>query len=75
MATKYYVTVNKIGKEPSSEYDLVTTRKAEYTKFAKDELKNGAESVDIHAGIKDQCTGDENLSYVHTFYPEDFNVQ
>lgn len=72
MAVKYYITVNRSGKEPSSEYDLVTTRKAEYIKFAKNELKNGAESVDIHASIKDQCTGTGLLTYVNTFYPEDF---
>lgn len=75
MATKYYITVNKEGKEPSSDYDMVTTRKAEYTKFAKDELKKGAESVDIHASYNDQCTGDAGLSYIGTLYPEDFNIK
>ena len=77
MATKYYVTVNKEGVEKVSEsiYDLVTTRKAEYIKFAKNELKNGAESVDVHASIKDQCTGVELLSYIGTFHPEDFNIK
>ena len=50
MATKYYVTVNKEGVEKeTSKYDLITTRKADYTKFAKNELKNGADSVDVHA--------------------------
>jgi len=76
MAIKYYVTVNKEGVEKdTSQYDLITTRKAEYTKFAKDELKNGAESVDIHASIKDQCMGSEYMSYIGTFYPEDFNIK
>ena len=42
MATKYYVTVNKEGVEKETgKYDLITTRKADYTKFAKNELKNG----------------------------------
>ena len=76
MTTKYYVTVNKEGVErDASKHDLITTRKAEYTKFAKNELKNGAESVDVHASIKDQCTGSELLSYIGTFYPEDFNIE
>lgn len=76
MATKYYVTVNKEGVEKETgKYDLTTTRKAEYTKFAKVELKNGADSVDVHASIKDQCTGAESLSYIGTFYPEDFNIK
>lgn len=75
MATKYYVTVNKAGKEPEGTgYGLNTTRKAEYTKFAKNELKNGAESVDVHAAVNDQCTGTELLSYIGSFYPEDFNI-
>lgn len=75
MAIKYYVTVNKEGAETdSTKYDLVTTRKAEYTKFAKEELKKGAESVDVHASYKDQF-GQDGYSYVHTFYPEDFNIK
>ena len=76
MAAKYYVKVNKKGVErDASKYDLITTRKAEYTRYAKDELKNGAESVDVHASVKDQCTDDELLSYINTFYPEDFNIK
>ena len=76
MATKYYVTVNRAGKQSENDgYDLVTTRKAEYTKFAKNELKGGAESVDVHAVVKDQCTGKELLSYIGSFYPEDFNIK
>lgn len=46
MAIKYYVTVNKEGAETdSTKYDLVTTRKAEYTKFAKEELIDGGGNV------------------------------
>lgn len=75
MAIKYHVTVNKEGTETdSTKYDLVTTRKSEYTKFAKEELKKGAESVDVHASYKDQF-GQDGYSYVHTFYPEDFNIK
>lgn len=73
MATKYYVRVNQPGRESDCEkWDMETTRKAEYTKYAKDELKKGAESVDVYASVKDQCTGTDDLSYIHSFYPEDF---
>ena len=76
MAIKYYVTVYNESQERDSEsiYDLVTTRKAEYQKFAKQALKNGAESVDVEAGCTDQCTGQKFLSLVKIYYPEDFNL-
>lgn len=73
MATKYYVTVNKEGVEKdASKYDLITTRKAEYTKFAKDELKKGAESVDVHASFTQEIDKEPGFSYICSFYPEDF---
>ena len=77
MATKYYVTVNKEGVEKVSEstYDLVTTRKAEYIKFAKDELKKGAESVDVNASYTLPIDKGEGFAYINTFYPEDFNIR
>lgn len=76
MATKYYVTVNKEGVEKETgKYDLITTRKAEYTKFAKDELKKGAESVDVHASYTLPIDKGEGFAYINTFYPEDFNIR
>ena len=77
MATKYYVTVNKEGVEKVSEstYDLVTTRKAEYIKFAKNELKNGADSVDVHASFTQEIDKGPGFSYIGSFYPEDFNIK
>ena len=76
MATKYYVTVNKEGVEKDTgKYDLITTRKAEYTKFAKDELKNGADSVDVHASYTLPIDKGEGFGYIKTFYPEDFNIR
>ena len=47
MPIKYYVSVYSKDSERDCEtgYDLVTTRKAEYKKFAKQALKDGAESV------------------------------
>lgn len=75
MAIKYYVTVNKEGAETdSTKYDLITTRKAEYTKFAKEELKKGAESVDVHASYTLPIDKGEGFGYIKTFYPEDFNI-
>lgn len=76
MATKYYVTVNKEGVEKETvKYDLITTRKADYTKFAKNELKNGADSVDVHASYTLPIDKGEGFGYIKTFYPEDFNIR
>lgn len=76
MAVKYYVTVNKVGVEKdTSKYDLITTRKADYTKFAKNELKNGADSVDVHASFTQEIDKGPGFSYIGSFYPEDFNIK
>ena len=76
MPIKYYVTVNKKGVEKeTAKYDLITTRKAEYTKFAKNELKNGADSVDVHASFTQEIDKGPGFSFVGTFYPEDFNIK
>ena len=76
MATKYYVTVNKEGVEKGTgKYDLKTTRKADYTKFAKNELKNGADSVDVHASFTQEIDKGPGFSYIGSFYPEDFNIK
>ena len=74
MAIKYYVSVYKENEERDCEagYDLVTTRKTEYEKFAKQALKDGAESVEVKAGCTDQCTGQKFLSLIKIYYPEDF---
>ena len=76
MAKKYYITVNKEGVEKETDkYDLITTRKAEYTKFAKNELKKGAESVDVHASYTLPIDKGEGFAYINTFYPKDFNIR
>lgn len=76
MAIKYYVSVYRENSKRDCEagYDLVTTRKAEYEKFAKQALKDGAKSVEVEAGCTDQCTGQKFLSLVKIYYPEDFNA-
>ena len=75
MKPKYYVRVNKADTDNNiDQYDLVTTRKAEYTKFAKEELKKGAESVDIYASYTPEIDKGTGFAYVNTFYPEDFNI-
>ena len=77
MAIIYYAYINKESEESDSEkkYDFKTTRKSEYTKFAKEALKNGADSVDVWADIKNECDGTVYPSLVKTFYPEDFNLK
>ena len=77
MAITYYVYINKDTEASDScrKSDLTTTRKAEYTKFAKKALKDGADSVDVWADIKNECDGSTYPSLVNTFYPEDFNIQ
>ena len=77
MAVIYYVYITKESEESDSEkkYDFKTTRKSEYTKFAKEALKNGADSVDVWADIKNECDGTIYPSLVKTFYPEDFNLK
>ena len=77
MAIIYYAYINKESEESDSEkkYDFKTTRKSEYTKFAKEALKNGADSVDVWADIKNECDGTIYPSLVNTNYPEDFNIK
>ena len=77
MAIIYYAYINKESEESDSEkkYDFKATRKSEYTKFAKEALKNGADSVDVWADIKNECDGTIYPSLVNTFYPEDFNIK
>lgn len=76
MRPKYFVRVNKNDIETiSDKYDLETTRKAEYTKFAKQAIKDGAESVDIYASFTPHIDKGTGFGYVQTFYPEDFNVK
>lgn len=74
MANKYYITVNKTEEELSLKYDHITTRKTDYIKYAKQAIKNGAVSVDIYASVKNECDNAEYLSYIKTFYPEDFKI-
>ena len=76
MAITYYVYIKKESEESDSEkkYDFKTTRKSEYTKFAKQALKDGADSVDVWANIKNECDGTVYPSIVKVFYPEDFNL-
>ena len=74
MTPKYYVKVNQPGQEESFKYDFETTRKADYTKFAKEELKKGAESVDKYASYTPEIDKGTGFAYVNTFYPEDFNI-
>ena len=77
MAITYFVYINRESEESDSEkkYDFKTTRKSEYTKFAKQALKDGADSVDVWADIKNECDGSTYPTLVTTFYPEDFNIQ
>ena len=77
MAITYYAYINKNSEESDSEkkYDFKTTRKSEYTEFAKQALKDGADSVDVWADIKNECDGTIYPSLVKTFYPEDFNLK
>ena len=71
MRPKYYVRVNKEGVDTiPDQWDLETTRKADYTKFAKQALKDGAESVDIHALVKTESDGAVYMCYVTTFYAD-----
>jgi hypothetical protein len=76
MAVIYYVYITNESEESDSDkkYDFKTTRKSEYKKFAKEALKNGADSVDVWADIKNECDGTIYPSLVKTFYPEDFNL-
>lgn len=77
MAITYFVYINKEDKENDccKKADFTTTRKADYTKFAKQALKDGAKSVDVYANVKDQCSGHYFPTYVKTFYPEDFKIK
>lgn len=77
MAIIYYVYITNESEESDSEkkYDFKTTRKSEYTKFAKEALKNGADSVDVWVNIKNECDGSIYPSLFKTFYPEDFNLK
>jgi hypothetical protein len=77
MAITYFAYITNESEESDSDkkYDFKTTRKSEYTKFAKEALKNGADSVDVWADIKNECDGTIYPSLVKTFYPEDFNLK
>ena len=69
---KYYISAYKNGEPVTTDgYDFTTTRKSEYKKFAKQAILEGAESVEVQAAYKDQCTGDEALSLVEVIYPEE----
>ena len=76
MAITYFVSIINESEESDSEkkYDFKTTRKSEYTKFAKEALKNGADSVDVWADIKNECDGTMYPTLVNKFYPEDFKI-
>ena len=76
MAITYFVYIINESEESGSEkkYDFKTIRKSEYTKFAKEALKNGADSVDVWADIKNECDGTMYPTLVNKFYPEDFKI-
>lgn len=75
MAITYYVYINKDTEADDCcrKADLKTTRKTEYTKFTKQALKDGADSVDVWADIKNECDGSTYPTLVKSFYPEDFD--
>lgn len=50
-----------------------STRKSEIKKWAKEEIKNGAECVDVYAYYKSACAdelGESTSSYVGSFYDD-----
>lgn len=54
-----------------TEKSFKSTRKSEIKKWAKDEIKNGAECVDVYVYYKSACTdtlGEPTYSYAGSFY-------
>ena len=56
-----------------TEKSFKSTRKSEIKKWAKEEIKNGAECVDVYAYYKSPCAdslGQPSMSYVGSFYKD-----
>lgn len=54
-----------------TEKSFKSTRKSEIKKWAKEEIKNGAECVDVYAYYKSPCAdslGEHTSSYAGSFY-------
>lgn len=56
-----------------AEKSIKSTRKSEIKKWAKKEINNGAECVDVYAYYKSPCAnslGQPSMSYVGSFYKD-----